>query len=98
MAGQRAGKCCEHFQPFSRVDSDLKRCAGATGNRDITLGWAGEQNYENLSGSRPEKQCSLDLPEPGKSVRKEHCVNWRLILGTGVMKGQLCPLENKLEQ
>lgn len=68
-----------------------------------TSPWAGqgraeEQNYGNSSGPRPGKQCSLSLPEPGRTVRKKRCVNWRLTLGTRVLKGQLCPLENKLEQ
>ena len=38
--GRRAGRCCEHFQPFSRVDSDLKRCVQGIG----TSPWAGQGN------------------------------------------------------
>lgn len=51
--------------------------------------WAGQGNYCRIPGGpRPEKQYSLDSPEP-RTVRKKVCVSWRLTSGTGVLRGSL---------
>lgn len=106
LSGLGSDKICRDRELSSPVSTSShlaeltgsQKVCGAIGNEDSTLGWAGEQSYGNPGGPRPGKQYSLDLPEPGRTVRKKGCVNWRLTLGTGVLKGQLCPLENKLDQ